>query len=192
MRALITEKLSRLPPPTAVDTRHGLRNAAVLLPLLDYVGGIRLLLTQRTQHLHHHPGQISLPGGIIEVSDASPIAAALRETEEEIGVPSDKVDVIGQLEPISTRTGFHIVPVVGFIAADVPLALDRFEVESVLEVPLEFLLNGGNYQRQSRLIDGAGDISYYALDYDGKIIWGATAKILVDFARQLGVVGIPD
>ena len=192
MRALITEKLSGLPVATCTKTGDGLREAAVLLPLFERARGITLLLEQRTQHLHHHPGQISLPGGIVEASDRGPIATALRETEEEIGIPSDRVQVVGEMEAIDTRTGFRVTPVVGFVAPEVEFTLDRFEVEHVLEVPLDFLLSARNYQRRSRYFEGYGEASFYELDYEGQIIWGATAQILVNFARHLGVVGIPD
>jgi 8-oxo-dGTP pyrophosphatase MutT (NUDIX family) len=192
MRALITEKFSRPPSPRAPSAVSGLREAAVLLPLIDRRTGMTLLLAQRTLHLHHHPGQISLPGGMIEDTDANAVAAALRETHEEVGIGPDQVEVIGELMPIDTRTGFRITPVVGFVGADVEFVLDRFEVEHVFEVPLEFLLNAANYQRQSKTFPGFGEVRYYVLDYRGQIIWGATAQILVNFARHLGVDGIPD
>lgn len=191
MRSLILEKLSRLPLP-GIGAASGLREAAVLLPLFERPVGITLLLAQRTQHLHHHPGQVSLPGGMIETIDASPVAAALREAHEEVGIPPDRVEIVGQLEPLPTRTGFRIAPFVGFVAPDVSLTLDRFEVEYVFEVPLNFLLNAANYRRQSRTFDGVGNVSYYVLEYEGQTIWGATAQILVNFARHLGVTGIPD
>lgn len=191
MRSLIIEKLSRLPAPNP-GSADGLREAAVLLPLFERAAGITLLLALRTQHLHHHPGQISLPGGIIEASDADPVAAALRETHEEVGIPPERVEVIGQMESIPTRTGFRIAPVVGFVASDVQLTLDPFEVERVLEVPLDFLMNEKNYKRETRTFDGVGPISYYALDFQGQIIWGATAQIIVNFVRHLGVDDIPD
>lgn len=192
MRALITEKLSRLAATGPQETGHDLRAAAVLLPLLDRASGIALLLTQRTQHLHHHPGQVGLPGGMIEATDRGPVAAALRETHEEIGIRPDQVEVIAQLESIDTRTGFRVTPVVGFVAPDAELRLDSFEVDSVFEVPLEFLLDARNYQRRSRHFPGVGEASFYQLDFDNRVIWGATAQIVANFARHLGVTGIPD
>lgn len=191
MRKLIIERLSRLPVPGA-GIADGLREAAVLLPLFERAAGITLLLALRTQHLHHHPGQISLPGGMIEASDASPVAAALREASEEVGIPPERVEIVGRMESIPTRTGFRIAPVVGFVASDVQLTLDRFEVEHVLEVPLEFLMSAKNYKRETRTFDGVGPVSYYALDFQGQIVWGATAQIIVNFVRHLGVSGIPE
>jgi len=192
MRALITEKLSRLSLAPSATTAGDLREAAVLLPLLERAAGMTLLLTLRTQHLHHHPGQVGLPGGMIEASDAGPVAAALRETHEEIGIAPDRVEVIGQLESIDTRTGFRITPIVGFVDPGARFKLDRFEVESIFEVPLDFLLNAGNYQRQSRNFAGVGEVRFYQLVYQEQIVWGATAQILVNFARCLGIAGIPD
>jgi 8-oxo-dGTP pyrophosphatase MutT (NUDIX family) len=192
MRALITEKLSQLSLAHSAATAGDLREAAVLLPLLERSAGITLLLTQRTEHLHHHPGQIGLPGGMIEAFDAGPVAAALREMQEEIGVAPDRVEVVGQLESIDTRTGFRITPIVGFVDPAARFKLDRFEVESIFEVPLDFLLEAGNYQRQSRNFAGAGEVRFYQLVHQDRIIWGATAQILVNFARCLGIAGIPD
>jgi 8-oxo-dGTP pyrophosphatase MutT (NUDIX family) len=191
MRALITARLSQLPAADSVAA-GALREAAVLLPLLQRTAGLTLLLTQRTQHLHHHPGQIGLPGGMLEATDASAVAAALRETHEEIGIAPEQVEVVGQLAPIDTRTGFRVTPVVGFVAPGVEFKLDSFEVESVFEVPLEFLLDAANYRRQARHFAGVGEVRFYQLVHREQIVWGATAQILVNFARCLGVAGIPD
>lgn len=185
MRTLITERLARLSALGSPEAEAGLREAAVLLPLLDRQPDMTLLLAQRTQHLHHHPGQISLPGGGIEATDADAVAAALRETEEEVGIARDRVEVVGRLESIVTRTGFRITPVVGFVAPPVEFKLDPFEVEHVFEVPLAFVLDERNYELQARHFAGAGELSYYVLPYEGRKIWGATAQILVNFARTL-------
>lgn len=188
MRALITERLARLSALGSTKAAAGLREAAVLVPIFERTDGTTLLLAQRTQHLHHHPGQISFPGGGVEEIDVDSVAAALRETEEEMGIAPRHVEVVGQLEPIDTRTGFRITPVVGFVAPDVELKLDRFEVEEAFEVPLAFVLDPRNQELHSRNVNGA-DVSYYVLNYQGRVIWGATAQILVNFARRLGVVG---
>jgi 8-oxo-dGTP pyrophosphatase MutT (NUDIX family) len=192
MRSLIIDAFSQPSPARHPPPNDGLREAAVLLPLIERADGITLLLSERAQHLHHHPGQISLPGGIIESTDANAVAAALREAQEEVGIPPDCVEVIGAMQPLPTRTGFRITPIVGFVAPEVRFKLDSVEVASVLEVPLDFLMDPHSYQRQSRVFEGVGEVSFYALDYDGQIIWGATAQILVNFVRHLGVVGIPD
>lgn len=185
MRAIIIERLAKLSGLGSPDAAAGLREAAVLVPLLERPGGITILLAQRTQHLHHHPGQISLPGGGIEASDDGPVAAALREAEEEVGIPRGCVEVIGQLEPISTPTGFRITPVIGFVPHEVQFTLDPFEVEGVFEVPLEFVLDPGHHEVQTRSFAGV-ERRFYVLNYQGRNIWGATAQILVNLARHLG------
>src|SRR5229473_3924321 len=115
------------PPSTA------LRPAAVLVPLVDHEGGMSVLLTQRTAHLSAHAGQISFPGGRIEEADADAVAAALRETEEEIGLPRDRVSVIGQLDNYVTGTGFEIAPIVGIVMPPFALAIDPYEVAEAFE-----------------------------------------------------------
>ena len=184
MRTLITERLARLSALGSPDAEAGLREAAVLVPLFERPHGCTVLLAQRTQHLHHHAGQISLPGGGIEPTDADAVAAALRETEEEVGIPPSRVQVVGQLEPLATITGFRITPFVGFVEPDVEIRLDAFEVEHAFEVPLEFILHPGNRELRSRRVGGR-ELSYYVMNYDGRIIWGATAQILVNFADKL-------
>ncbi|HEX7045033.1 MAG TPA: CoA pyrophosphatase [Burkholderiales bacterium] len=186
MRALITERLARLSALGSPQAAAGLREAAVLVPLFERPVGLTLLLAQRTQHLHHHPGQISFPGGGIEAHDADPVAAALRETHEEMGIAPAHVDVVGQLAPIETRTGFRITPVVGFVDPDVTLKLDAFEVDEAFEVPLDFVLDPRNCEWHTRRFNGI-EVGYYQFNYRGRVIWGATAQILVNFARELDV-----
>ena len=127
-----------------------LRAAAVLVPLVARSEGTTVLLTRRTEHLHHHAGQISFPGGRIEESDSSPEDAALRETEEEIGLTRHHIEVIGRLGIYRTRTGFEITPVVGWVTPPFDLAPDRFEVAEVFEVPLAFIVDPKNHERHSR------------------------------------------
>lgn len=184
MRTLITERLARLSALGSPDAEAGLREAAVLVPLFERPQGLTVLLAQRTQHLQHHAGQISLPGGGIEPSDADEVAAALRETEEEVGIPPRCVEVVGRLEPLATVTGFRITPVVGFVDPAVELRLDPFEVEHAFEVPLAFILDPKNRERRSRRV-GERELTYYVMDYEGRMIWGATAQILVNFADKL-------
>jgi len=166
------------PPSTA------LRPAAVLVPLIDHPQEMTVLLTQRTAHLTAHAGQISFPGGRIEADDADAVAAALRETEEEIGLPPDRVGVIGRLDTYVTGTGFEIAPIVGIIAAPYPMTIDPFEVEEAFEVPLAYVLDRRNHQRFAREV-GAHRRSYFVLPYQGRNIWGATAGILVNLAEVL-------
>ena len=166
------------PPSTA------LRPAAVLVPIVDHPHGMTVLLTQRTAHLTAHAGQISFPGGRIEEHDTDAIAAALRETEEEVGLPRDRVSVIGRLDTYLTGTGFEITPVVGILAPPYPLAIDPFEVAEAFEVPLSYILDRRNHQRVERQ-SGAHRRAFFVLPYEGRNIWGATAGILVNLAEVL-------
>lgn len=166
------------PPSTALTP------AAVLVPLIDHRDGISVLLTQRTAHLTAHAGQISFPGGRIEEVDPDALAAALRETEEEIGLPRERVSVIGRLDTYVTGTGFEIAPFVGVVDPPVPISIDPFEVAEAFEVPLAFILDRRNHQRIEREV-GAHNRSYFVLPYQGRNIWGATAGILVNLAEVL-------
>ena len=166
------------PPSTA------LRPAAVLVPLVDHAHGMAVLLTQRTAHLTAHAGQISFPGGRIEEADPDAVAAALRETEEEVGLPRERVRVVGRLDTYLTGTGFEITPIVGIVEPPYPIAIDPFEVAEAFEVPLDFILDRRNHQRVERQ-SGAYRRAFFVLPYEGRNIWGATAGILVNLIRML-------
>jgi 8-oxo-dGTP pyrophosphatase MutT (NUDIX family) len=161
-----------------------LRPAAVLVPLIDRAEGMSVLLTQRTPHLSAHAGQISFPGGRIEESDADAIDAALRETEEEIGLTRDYVKVIGRLDTYVTGTGFEITPVVGIVRVPFPLAIDPFEVSEAFEVPLSFVVDPSNHLRTTREFEARTRV-FFVLPYEGRNIWGATAGMLVNLAEVL-------
>jgi 8-oxo-dGTP pyrophosphatase MutT (NUDIX family) len=170
--------------PGATPPSSALRPAAVLVPLVDHAGGMSVLLTLRTAHLSAHAGQISFPGGRIEEHDPDAIAAALRETEEEVGLPRDRVSVIGRLDTYVTGTGFEITPIVGIVAPPFALAIDPYEVAEAFEVPLAFILDRRNHQRIERAV-GARSRSFFVLPFEGRNIWGATAGILVNLAEVL-------
>lgn len=159
--------------------------AAVLVPLVTREDGLTVLLTQRTAHLIHHGGQISFPGGRVENEDPDPQAAALRETEEEIGLPRDKIDVIGRLDDYATVTGFHITPVVGLLHPPLSFNPDEFEVAEIFEVPLSFIMDPANHQRHSRMMPSGEKRWYYAMPYEERYIWGATAGMLVNLQEVL-------
>jgi 8-oxo-dGTP pyrophosphatase MutT (NUDIX family) len=163
---------------------HQRTDAAVLVPLVERDDGLTVLLTQRTAHLTAHAGQISFPGGRIEAHDPDPESAALRETEEEVGLPRDRISVIGRLDTYLTGTGFEITPVVGIVRPPFPLAIDPFEVAEAFEVPLSYILDRRNHQRVERQ-SGAHRRVFYVLPYEGRNIWGATAGILVNLAEVL-------
>jgi 8-oxo-dGTP pyrophosphatase MutT (NUDIX family) len=166
-------------PPSAA-----LRPAAVLVPLIDHAGGMTVLLTRRTDHLSKHAGQIAFPGGRIEQADADATAAALRETEEEIGLPREHVSVIGRLDTYITGTGFEITPMVGIVSPPFPLAIDPVEVAEVFEVPLAFILDPANHRRTERVLEERRR-AFFVLPYEGRNIWGATAGMLVNLYEVL-------
>lgn len=166
-------------PPSAA-----LRPAAVLVPLVDRLGGMTVLLTQRTAHLHAHAGQISFPGGRMEDSDADAVATALRETEEEVGLSRELVSVVGRLDTYVTGTGFEITPIVGIIEPGYTLTLDPFEVAEAFDVPLSYVLDRRNHKRTERESAGRTRV-FFVLPYEGRNIWGATAGMLVNLAEVL-------
>jgi 8-oxo-dGTP pyrophosphatase MutT (NUDIX family) len=166
------------PPSTA------LRPAAVLVPLVERAEGMSVLLTQRTTHLSAHAGQIAFPGGRLEPEDPDAVAAALRETEEEIGLPREHVTLVGRLDTYITGTGFEITPVVGIVSTPFTLTVDPFEVADVFEVPLPFVLDPSNHRRTERIFEERRRV-FFVLPYQDRNIWGATAGMLVNLAEVL-------
>ena len=163
------------------------RPAAVLVPLLQADGEWRLLFTRRTETVESHRGQVSFPGGRIEPGDADALAAALRETHEEIGVRPEDVRVLGQMDSLLTVTQYLITPVVGVVPWPYPLHPDPHEVAGVFHVPLEWLADPANLERRTRPgIGGAPDVPLYSFQpYDGNILWGASARITLDLLGLL-------
>ncbi|WP_435751039.1 CoA pyrophosphatase [Thauera sp. AutoDN2] len=159
--------------------------AAVLVPLIAREGEESLLFTKRTDHLHHHPGQISFPGGRVEAGDASPVETALRETEEEIGLHRRHVELLGALPDYLTGTGFRVTPVVGVVRPPFELTLDAFEVAEAFEVPLAHFLDPANHEAHSIVHEGRLR-TFHAMPYQGYFIWGATAGIIMSLYRLLG------
>jgi 8-oxo-dGTP pyrophosphatase MutT (NUDIX family) len=153
-----------------------IRPAAVLVPVVDRPQPT-VLLTQRAAHLNDHAGQISFPGGKIDATDASPLDAALREAEEEIGLAREFIDPIGYLDLYGTSFGFRILPTVARVKPGFKLRINEFEVDDAFEVPLAFLMDPANHQTHSKEFRGI-ERSYYAMPYEERYIWGATAGIL--------------
>ncbi|GAB4352081.1 MAG: hypothetical protein Kow006_16480 [Gammaproteobacteria bacterium] len=151
--------------------------AAVLVPLVAHESGMTVLLTLRTDHLNDHAGQVSFPGGRVEPGDADSVATALRESEEEIGLPPAHVEVVGYLDRYRTITGFDIEPVVGIVQPGFELAPDPFEVAEVFEIPLALILEKSNFVRRSRIHRGERR-HFYEIPHHRFHIWGATAGIL--------------
>lgn len=165
---------------------QGLTPAAVLFPIVDRQENYTVLLTQRTAHLRDHAGQISFPGGRVEAEDVSPVHTALRETEEEVGLASDRVEILGFLPEYRTGTGFRVTPVVGLVHPPFELKPDPFEVAEVFEVPLNFLLDPANHQQHSMHYRGAMR-QYFAMPYGDYFIWGATAGMIRSLSERLGL-----
>jgi 8-oxo-dGTP pyrophosphatase MutT (NUDIX family) len=153
-----------------------IRPAAVLVPVVDHPQPT-VLLTQRSAHLNDHAGQISFPGGKIDPTDASPLDTALREAEEEIGLSREFIDPIGYLDLYGTSFGFRILPAVARVKPGFKLRINHSEVDDAFEVPLAFLMNPANHQTHSKEFRGM-ERSYYAMPYEERYIWGATAGIL--------------
>jgi 8-oxo-dGTP pyrophosphatase MutT (NUDIX family) len=153
-----------------------IRPAAVLIPVIDHPQPT-VLLTQRSAHLNEHAGQISFPGGKIDATDASPLEAALREANEEVGLTREFIDPIGYLDLYGTSFGFRILPTVARVRPGFTLRINPPEVDDVFEVPLAFLMNPANHQLHSKEFRGV-ERFYYAMPYGERYIWGATAGIL--------------
>jgi 8-oxo-dGTP pyrophosphatase MutT (NUDIX family) len=153
-----------------------IRPAAVLIPVVDHPQPT-VLLTQRSAHLNDHAGQIAFPGGKIDPTDASPLDAALREAEEEIGLSREFIDPIGYLDLYGTGFGFRILPTVARVRPGFNLRINHSEVDDAFEVPLAFLMDPQNHQVHSKEFRGM-ERSYYAMPFEERYIWGATAGIL--------------
>ena len=162
-----------------------LRPAAVLVPIIDRPGGLTVLLTRRSPNLSSHAGQVAFPGGRIDPGDDGPVGAALRETEEETGIPRAFVTPVGLLDPYETGTGFVIVPVVGVLREGCTPRANPDEVDEIFEVPLAFLMDTANHQRHSGTWQGR-ERRYYAMPYETHNIWGATAGMIVNLRERLG------
>jgi 8-oxo-dGTP pyrophosphatase MutT (NUDIX family) len=172
--------------PDMLPTRT-LVPAAVLVGLVERREGISILFTKRTPHLTDHAGQIAFPGGRVEATDADAAAAALREAEEEVGLPCQQVEMIGRLDTYVTRTGFEVTPCVGFVAPPALYKPDPFEVAEVFEVPLRFFLDPQSRKLETRMFQGKQRF-FYAYPWGDYYIWGATAGMLSNLVEVLGHV----
>lgn len=164
-----------------------LRDAAVLIGVRENADEPSVLLTVRHAGLRQHAGQVSFPGGSIDPDDVDPVAAALREANEEIGLQQEQTQPLGYLDPLDTITGFHVYPVVALIDADFVATLDPREVSDLFEVPLSYLLDARSVQTMSREFAGRMR-SYHQFDFEPQRIWGATATMLVNLRQRLDAV----
>jgi 8-oxo-dGTP pyrophosphatase MutT (NUDIX family) len=182
---LARDALDRLPADVARQLfPEPLIPAAVLVALVRRPGGLEVLLTRRTEQLRDHPGQISFPGGRLEVGDEGPVAAALREAREEVGIDAAYIDVVGHLPPHAVVTGFAVCPVVAILRPGFSLVADTFEVAEIFGVPLSYLLDPSNIIRSERTVRGL-TIPVCAFQYGPHHIWGATAQILNSLREAL-------
>ncbi len=161
--------------------------AAVLIAVTDR-DEPGVILTQRPDTMRRHPGQIAFPGGRIDPDDDGPVAAALREAEEEIALPRRLVSVVGAAEGYRTGTGYHVTPIIGVIPPDLLLVPSEAEVAAVFEVPLSFLLDLANHASASAMWQGR-ERHYYEINWQDRRIWGATAAIIVNLSRRLAWQG---
>ncbi len=173
-----------LNPDVALPAGRKLRPAGVLVPVTTYGDQPQVILTKRSSRLKHHPGQIAFPGGKVDADDANATAAALREAQEEIGLPRDLPQVLGTMPAHETVTSFTITPVIARIDQPFEIRPEPGEVEEVFHVPLSHLLNGENFIVESRRWRGTRR-HYYTVPFGPYYIWGATARILRALAAQM-------
>ena len=166
------------------EAANAARPAAVLIPLIAREEGTTVLLTERASSLRSHSGQIAFPGGKIDGPDETPVEAALREAQEEIGLDPVHVEPFGRLEAYLSGSGFRIIPIVAQVHPPFEMALNEAEVADVFEVPFDFLMDAANHQRQSR--EWQGKLRYYyAMPWNERYIWGVTAGILRNLYERL-------
>lgn len=178
-------RLDRLLLPRLLGSLH---RAAVLVPVVRRPQGLQVLLTVRSETLRSHKGQVSFPGGRREASDASAAAAALREAEEEVGIPAAAVEVVGYLDDYPTLTGYLVTPVVGLVEDVAAFRPCEREVAAVFEVPLAMVLGEANFQKKSLLRDGL-PVPFYELNFGSYRIWGATAGMLWNLQQKVSSHG---
>jgi 8-oxo-dGTP pyrophosphatase MutT (NUDIX family) len=161
-----------------------LKPAAVLIALIEENHQLSVVFTKRAAHLKHHPGQISFPGGKVEDFDKNFIATAIREAEEEIGLNSHEINIIGQLNPYETISGYVVTPVIAFISKQQDYVIDKNEVDEIFQVPLQYFLNFDNHYA-IKIERHRKPFSIHFMPFDHHNIWGATAVMLKDLAIHL-------
>jgi 8-oxo-dGTP pyrophosphatase MutT (NUDIX family) len=182
--------LSRYIPKTL--PREGLVESSVILPLQQSDEGLSILFTRRTSTVRHHKNQISFPGGVREARDRDLRETALRETREEIGIAGDDIEIIGELDDITTVTGYRISPFVAVIPNHCRLAVNAGEIQELLAIPLARLMDKAIFSTGARSYKGARFTSYFFKVGDNRVIWGATALILVNFLQIALAWRIPE
>ena len=160
------------------------RNSAVLIPLLRIGQDVQIILTQRSNNLPYHAGQISFPGGKVDTKDQSPVETAYREANEEIGLSRDEIEHLGYLDTTTTGTNFMILPVVASISNNFVPKLNNDEVESLIHLPLNYIADINNLKTMKKVINGE-DRTFFVYEYDNHFIWGATARLLKALSERL-------
>lgn len=161
-----------------------LRDAAVLIPVVDRGGEATVILTKRAEKLRSHSGQVAFPGGAIDPTDVSPEAAALRETAEEIGLGADFIEIVGRMPDYVSGSGYRIAPVLAIVRPGFELTINEDEVDAAFEAPLRFLMDPANHRRDSRMWNDL-EWFFYEMPYDGQRIWGVTAGIIRTLQERL-------
>ena len=156
---------------------NAVKDAAVLIGLVEREGEAHVLLTKRAEQLNSHSGQVAFPGGKIDEDDVSPEAAALREAQEEIGLDQDEVEVIGRLPDYYSGSGFKIAPILAIVSSSADFEINKQEVDYLFEVPLSFLMNTDNHTTASRMFQD-NERFYLEMPYKEHFIWGVTAGII--------------
>lgn len=172
------------PELTETILRRPLRDAAVLIAAVERNGGPSLILTRRTENMRSHSGQVAFPGGRIDAGDASPEAAALRETHEEIGLAPDAFEIVGRMPDYASGSGYRIAPVLAVADPDADVRINPAEVAAAFEVPLGFLMDPRNHKTESRVWRG-GERRYWTMPYGERRIWGVTAGIIRTLYERL-------
>lgn len=173
--------------PAALDrlrSQRAVRDAAVLVGVLPRAAGATVLLTQRTEGLADHAGQVSFPGGRVEAGDRDAAATALRETGEELGIAPGSIDILGNLAEYHTISQYRVTPVVALLDPEVRWVPDPVEVADVFEFPLDYACRPENRRRHARNVLGE-EVGYWSMEHDGRVVWGATAAMLVDLCERL-------
>lgn len=167
-----------------ISLRPKLRDAAILIPIVDRGDEATVLLTKRAEALRNHSGQVAFPGGRIDNTDPTPEFTALRETHEEIGLTSEKIEIVGRMPDYVSGSGYRIAPVLGVVRPDFDLVINRDEVDAAFEVPLRFLMDPANHRQDSRMWNDL-EWFFYEMPYDGQRIWGVTAGIIRTLYERL-------
>ncbi len=187
----LSQQLANSSRISGYDYQHqSSRTAAVLIPIVLHPDGATVLLTVRAEHLSQHAGQISFPGGATEAGDQDAVATALRETAEEIGLDRDRVQIVACLGEYHTISGYCVTPVVGVLQPGFSICPDPNEVSDVFELPLSVLLNRSLYEKRWVSRKGVRGATHF-LEVNQRVVWGATAGILLNFALDLMLDGIP-